>query len=296
MTHLYALHSYAQSLSHAGQALHVPHWDCSVLMRNINAHRSDAMGTYPLAIMPPEADIAGGLAHLRDHGLVSVVLVLDDVHRPSLESLQQHFTLVRPFKTHYLYRPDGDEPHYDAHHRYELKQALKHLRTGPLDWPRDFSAWVRLYSMLISRRNLSGVHDFPETHHRFLSESENIVGIGAWNDKDELVSAHLWTVNRNKVHSHLAASSEEGYRTRAAYAVNDASLRFFKNAAHINLGGGAGFGDRPDDGLAAFKRGFSNAVASSYIVGAVLDKDAYTELSTHQEASDFFPAYRTPKK
>lgn len=130
-----------------------------------------------------------------------------------------------------------------------------------------------------------------------LQSQAGITAIGAWL-ADELVSAHVWVSDGRYVHSHLAASSDAGYKAGAAYAVYDASLRAFPAAELLNLGGGAGIGDDPDDGLARFKRGFANDSAQSYICGEILDRTRYEALSQYGGTGGevtFFPAYRRPQ-
>jgi hypothetical protein len=127
-----------------------------------------------------------------------------------------------------------------------------------------------------------------------LANLEGVTTIGAWVG-DDLVSAHIWARDDDCVHSHLAASSELGYATGAAYAVNHASIAHFSNARVINLGGNAGRLDDPNDGLARFKAGFADGTAQSYLCGAVLRPRDYEQLVDLFEANgprDYFPAYR----
>ncbi len=297
MIHPYATTTYAQALSYWGRPLYVPEWGTSVLIREIMPGLEDASGTYPIAILNKQADILGGLERLRSHNLVSVVFVVDDFHRPSLEELNQYFTIVRPFKTHYLYRKSCGILSYNKHHRYELRQALKAVHVSTFDLSHNMEAWTKLYSNLISNKGITGLQSFPSEYHRVLGELDGVTAIGAWHN-DELVSCHIWVAHNEHVHSHLAASSAEGYALRAAYAVNDASLHHFLNAEVINIGGGAGFADNANDGLARFKRGFSNDTTLSYICGTVIDSNRYTELVQERgtiECPSFFPAYRAPK-
>jgi len=292
--HLYATSLYARSLHHWGTNVRVEAWRTDVIVRTISPADSDAFGTYPICVLPPDGDIAGGLAELRARGLVAVTLVLDDLHRPDLAALRDHFDLVVPFKKHAIYRPAlaGAD---SRHHRYEIARATRTLRTGVFDLGQDLAAWIALYSHLVARHQLGGVHVFPNEHHELLAAVPDITAIGAWRD-DRLVSAHLWAVHDGKVHSHLAASSPEGYSSGAAYAVYDAARRHFAQAEWVNFGGGAGAGDDPADGLMRFKKGFANDTADAYICGKVLNAARYEALSRGSDpAARFFPAYRQPK-
>lgn len=294
MTHPYGALAYAASLGHIGAPVEVPEWGCCVLERALEDGLTDAAGPYPLAPLPPDCDLAGGLGRLRSRGFVSVVLVLDDVHRPELARLERSFDHVRAFKTHFVHRPELGAPTYGKHHRYEIRRALRSVEAGPLDLARDEKAWSALYSTLSARHGLAGLHAFPPKHVWALAAMKGFEAFGAW-AQGELVSAHIWAVHEGCAHSHLAASSARGYELGAAYAVNAAALERFVGARFVNLGGGAGASVGADDGLARFKRGFANSEASAYICGAVLRPEVYRHLcgAAGREGAGFFPAYRT---
>jgi hypothetical protein len=292
LIHPYATPAYARSLPHVGQAFGVPEWGCEVLLREF-ADAFDATGTYPMAVLAADADLSAGLKRLKAHGAVSVTLVLDDFHRPSLEALRQSFNLVTRFKTHQLQRATLPFA-YDKHHRYEVRRASSRVRVRAFDLAQAMPEWCALYDALVARHELQGLHRFPAEHFRALGRLPGVTSIGAWID-DRLVSAHLWVSDGRFVHSHLAASSEAGYAAGAAYAVYDASIRHFAGAEVVNFGGGAGFADDGDDGLMRFKRGFANDSAPAYLCGAILDAPRYAELARQTGVAPdtlFFPAYR----
>jgi hypothetical protein len=226
--------------------------------------------------------------------MISVTLVLDDFHRPQLAELKRYFSVVNPFKSHHVLRNPSIFA-YGKHHRYEVRRALAKVSVRLFDLSHHLSEWSSLYADLTGRHGFSGVHDFPSSHFDALCLLDGTQAIGAWLE-DRLVSAHIWMSDGKYVHSHLAASSSDGYASRAAYAVNDASIRHFQGADLLNFGGAAGAGDDPCDGLARFKRGFANDLAPAFICGAVLDRPRYDELARRTAAPPdtlFFPAYRT---
>ncbi|MGE0753991.1 MAG: hypothetical protein AB7L92_02395 [Alphaproteobacteria bacterium] len=294
--HPYATRAYADSLAHWGKTLAVPEWGCHVIVRDIDGTHKDAAGVYPITPLLPDTDIQGGVERLKGEGLVSVVLVLDDFHRPPLEVLSQAFDRVVPFKPHYLYRPSLGGVNYDSHHKRALKKAHKQVRSGIVDLKKDAASWCALYDELIRKLDLTGLHAFGMAHHAALADIPGFVAMGSWVG-DELVSCHVWVEHDGFCHSHLVASNPVGYDTRAGYATNAASMEYFQNATVLNFGGGAGNSVDADDGLARFKRGFSNDMAQSYICGAVLDKNAYSRLVAARKFTlpvKFFPAYRAP--
>ncbi|MFM8769297.1 MAG: hypothetical protein ACKOD9_16600, partial [Rubrivivax sp.] len=88
-------------------------------------HR-DAVGPYPVTAILPDADLEAGLARLAADGLISIVLVVDDALRPSVDALGA-FDFATPFKTHYLH--DRALPFaYGKHHRYDLKRARSQVQ------------------------------------------------------------------------------------------------------------------------------------------------------------------------
>jgi len=292
MTHPYATADYARSLTHIGDAFAVPEWGGHVLTRSTpHGGREDAIGPYPLTVIAPESDVQLGLERMAAAGFVSVVLVLDDHHRPDLSALEQAFDFVRPFKAHHVHDRSLGPPAYGKHHRYELRRALGKVEAAEIALADHLEAWQDLYGQLAARHSVSGPHAFPAAHHQMLATLPGVRTFGAFAD-GRLVSAHIFVTHEGQAFSHLAASSADGYATGAAYAVNDAALQTLTDCQVINFGGGAGFRDDPADGLVRFKKGFSNRAAQSYLCGKVLDRAAYDALSAGFGEGGFFPAYR----
>jgi hypothetical protein len=292
MTHPYAAKDYAKSLDHIGTPFAVPEWCAHVLLRPTpDGSRRDATGPYPLTVIAPESDVAAGLERLASAGLVSAVVVVDDRLRPSMAVLTSAFDEVRPFKSHHLYDRGLGPLVYGKHHRYELKRALARVTTAEIALADHLEAWEGLYAQLAVRREVDGLHAFPPAYHAALARLPGLRAFGAFVE-DRLVAAHLFITHEGYAISHLAASSSEGYETRAAYAVNDFAVVALFNCEVINFGGGAGVVDDPENGLVRFKKGFSNSAAPSWLCCKVLDRPAYEALSAGYDASGFFPAYR----
>lgn len=293
--HPYASGAYADSLSHLGGVVPVPEWGGFVLSREIPGGGQDAAGTYPIAVLAEDADWAAGLERLRRLRFVSVTLVVGPTHRWQIQDLRRCFQVVNPFKTHYLRRNHLPFA-YGKHHRYEVRRALGRMVVGEFALGNHLDDWTALQAKLAWRHNLGSIHAFPRRHFELLGRMSGVTAMGAWME-GTLVSAHLWVSDGRYVHSHLAASSEEGYRARASYAVYDQSIRRFSGAELVNLGGGAGLRDDPEDGLVRFKRGFSNDASPAYLCGAVLDEARYDNLIRQRDGRGnrhFFPAYRAP--
>jgi hypothetical protein len=292
VTHPYASEAYAASLAHVGAPFAVPEWGGHVLVRETpdGGHR-DAIGPYPITPIVAGADLAAGLARLAQAGLISVVLVADDRLRPDEASLGHAFRLMRRFKSHFVHDRTLGPPAYDKHHRYEIRRAQTRVEAREIALAEHLPAWEALYQDLVDRHGLCGLHAFPRAHHAMLAQLPGVRTFGAFAD-GALVSAHVFVTGDGYAISHLAASSPEGYRNGAAYAVNALALEALDDCEVVNLGGGAGMSDNPADGLIRFKKGFSNRIAASWLVGAVLDQGAYEALSAGRADDGFFPAYR----
>jgi len=294
--HPYATEAYAHTLGTLGDAVAVPEWRNWVLRRLIDGGRDfDAIGAYPVAAIDRAADIAGGIERLRRLELVSVVLVTDPFLRPPLAALEKAFDVARPFKTHYLHDNGAGPPRYSKHHRHALRQARATVRR--IDLAANMSAWTALYSELVVRRRITGPAAFSDAAFRRLAALPGLTGFGAYVG-DNLVACHLWLDDGRRAHSHLAAANAAGHASGAAYLLYDAAIRHFASVETIDFGGAAGLRDDRNDGLARFKRGFSNRSESAYLCGKVLDAHRYGELCAGRGVSGgmtgqaFFPAYR----
>ncbi len=294
MTHPYASAAYARVFEDIAQPLWVEAWGAYVLTREIpDEGGRDGLGIYPLAPFAPGADLKAGLAWLKDQGLVSIGLVPDPATAPPLADLQAAFALCAPFKTHLLvdYRRPVE---FSKHHRGKVKRALEKVTVEVVSLAEQLDAWCGLYGNLIDRHEIGGLSAFSRPAFERLADVEGLTAVAAFVE-GVVVSMHLWLADpaSKQGYSLLAATSPEGYRRSAAYAVNDVSLRLLADLTCLNLGGGAGLATEQEDGLTYFKRGFSNREVQAYFCGAILDENRYAALSNGMiEAATPFPAYR----
>lgn len=283
MTCLYASRAYAEGLSHVGRAVEVPEWRGFVLERSIPAGGVDAAGPYPLTVLPGGADIAGGLARLADLGLVSAVTVPDPLQGSDLSA----FPVRRPFKTHQLI----DGPFTPSkHHAERIRRGHRRCRVERRRLADHLDDWRRLYAGLVERRSVGGTADFPDSYFGMLAAAPELEAFVA-EIGSEVVAMTLWFACEGVIYNHLTASDAAGYANGASFALYDAAIQHFAGQGVMNLGGGAGHGDDPADGLAAFKRGFANREVVAEVCGAVLDEGRNAALSAGRSTA-FFPAYR----
>jgi hypothetical protein len=297
MPHPYADPHYAEAFRGLGEAVLVPPWRTSILRRPIPHHAvsggsaHDAMGLYPLTALAAEADLAGGLAWLRDAGDVSVVLVPDPLTAPPPDALARAFAICRPFKTHYVIDRSAGPVQPSKHHRYEIRRAQRACRVEIVPLAAWLTDWQRLYAQLAERHAIGGVAGFSPDYFRALAGWDALTAFAAFAD-DRPVAMALWVQRGPIAYYHLAAADEDGYRLGAAYALLAAAIEHFAAAALLHLGAGAGRDDDADAGLSRFKRGFANRTVTAHLCGAVLDADRYAALAGARDAAAFFPAYR----
>jgi hypothetical protein len=293
MSHPYASAAYAEVFREVAQPLWVPAWGAHVLTREVpGGGGRDAMGVYPLTPFGPGADLAAGLDALKAEGLVSIGLVPDPATAPPIAELQAAFGLCAPFKTHLLV-DYAREVRFSKHHRYEVKKALREVSVEVVSLADHLDAWRGLYAELTERHEIGGMTAFSADAFERMAAVEGLTAVAAFAD-GAVVSMHLWITDAAIGHGYslLAASSGEGYRRSAAYAVYDASIALFADLKTLNLGAGAGMA-ADDDGLTRFKKGFANAEAQAWFCGAILDEARYAELSRGATtAVTPFPAYR----
>jgi len=299
MTHPYATRKYAEITAGPNDIVaELPEWNQFLIHRSLSCFSNnsgvDASGCYPVTPFDETVDLDAGLESLRAEGCVSVVLVVDPVSRPSDGQLADSFDVCRPFKTHYLYNRRKSDARYSKHHRYELRRARAEVEK--IDLSDYLDDWVRLYQGLILRHGITGAAAFSDKALCATAAIEELVTFGAFVG-DRMVGCHLWFRDGDSVHSHLAVSDATGRNSGSAYLLYDKAIRYFDQAETIDFGGAAGLDDDPHNGLARFKRGFSNETAPSYLCGKILDRQRYAQLCLDEgvtEGSDYFPAYRTP--
>lgn len=301
--HPYLSAAYAETFGPGWEPLHLPATGVWVLRRSIpGTPYVDAMGCYPILPLPVDGDRAAWTAAwqadravLADAGIVSLVAVTDVLLQPDRATLELAFDHVAPFKEHYVRDLTLREEHpYTRHHRYYVNRALRTCTVAPFTLTDRLGEWCAMYDVLVERHGISGVQAFGPSYFAALAAVPGLVTLGAF-VADELVSAHLWFRVGDLAYAHLAASSAEGYARRASYPIYDAAIRRFaaSGAVALDLGGGAGAA-AASAGLAQFKEGFATERRANSIVGIVVDRARYAELSGPAPASAFFPAYRAP--
>src|SRR5580692_7527297 len=153
---------YAESLSEFGQPLYLPKSGGWLLTRQIDGYRADAMSTYPLFACLDWKSLKSDFDQLSE-SLVSVVVVTDPFGDYDETLLGDSFrNLAIPFKSHHvcdLRRPLDYT--ISKHHSRNARIGLEQVAVERCEDPASqLDEWVRVYSVLIQRHQITGIRAF----------------------------------------------------------------------------------------------------------------------------------------
>ena len=294
------LHSgYAASLSEFGTPISLPESDGWLLQRPIwKTGLVDAMGPYPLFCCQNWARLPLDLMGLAGR-IVSVSIVTDPFGNYTGDLLERCFDRVLRFKEHFVSDLSSDSVIGSSHHRYYARWALRRLAVDRVDAPaRYLEEWIKLYQILIEQKNLVGIHRFSVDCFRKQFEIPGLVMFKAeYNGK--IVGAQLWFLQDKVAYSHLQATSHEGYKLRAPYALYSTAISSFRNEVRwLALGSGAGIYNQ-NYGLTKFKREWATGTKPVFLCGRICDPARYSELVASVSTAgqtNFFPEYRALRR
>ena len=293
----YAHPNYALSLQEFGEPRELPRCGGWILVRPIpGTPYKDAIGCYPLFACRDWTKLHEDLEHVGSD-LVSLVLVTDSFAEVTQAYLGQCFDIVKPFKTHYVSDfIDPQEVFVSKGHRVNARTSLKkvdiEICLQPVKYLDD---WITLYDNLISRHRIKGISAFSSECFKFqLTLPGMLMALGRHDD--EVLGATLFLTCGQISYTHLTAHSITGYKTRVSYAIRwKINEYLYENGIrYLDNGGGAGNADDPQDGLAQFKRGWSNDKRLVYLCGRIFDRQKYESICQQKQTTNvnYFPAYR----
>ncbi len=295
----YQLTEYAHSLAEFGSPLRLPYSQGHVLLRPVSGTELiDAVSCYPLFSCRDEADLARDLPVLREAGAVSLTLVTDPLGDMAPSILESVFpSLARPFKAHYLVDLKGNPDSLGSlHHQRDTRRSFRFVTCEVCARPADHHGqWTHLYDNLIARHQITGEAKFSAEAFRQQLLLPGVLLVRAVDVEQQTVGMQIWFTDRDKAWHHLAAYSNDGYRYGASYGLTACALRELtaRGVQVANLGAGPGLDTDGRDGLSRFKAGWSTHTGEAWLCGAILDPNAYEQLTGDRRTS-FFPAYRDP--
>ncbi len=259
------------------------------------SHRQDAMGPYPRLFCRNWSKLSEDVTEASEQ-LVSLTLVTEPFAKASVADLAC-FDGVRPYKEHYVVDLTLPlEESQSRHHRYYARWALREgVSVEQCDEPRQLlDEWMRLYNVLVERHHLTGLKRFSR---RSFEGQLSVPGATMFRARKggTTVAAQVWYRHGDVAHSHLQATDDSGYRSRAAYALYSEALQWLKARCRLaDLGSAAGATFDARDGLARFKRGWASETRQAYICSRVFDRKAYDCLVRAHGAppAAYFPRYR----
>jgi hypothetical protein len=288
---------YAESLSEFGAPLLLPKSGGWLLRRQVESTQADAMGTYPLFACLDWKSLQCDFNQLGE-SLVSVVVVTDPFGEYNEPLLRDCFgDLVTPFKSHFANDLSCSlEASLPKHHARNASIGLRQVTVERCENPSShLDDWVRLYSVLILRHQISGIRAFSRNSFAKQLATPGMVCFRAIRDQ-QTVGMILWYVQNGVAYYHLGAYTDESYQLRASFALFRKALDYFAESGlrYANLGAGAGIGAVADDGLSRFKRGWSTCVHTAYLCGRIFDRREYDRLVRARAVgtTNYFPAYR----
>jgi hypothetical protein len=289
---------YAQSLREFGEPRELPRCGGWILVRKIpGTPYEDAMGPYPLFSCHDWTKLHEDLDKIGSD-IISLSLVVDPFLGVSPSYLERCFDIVKPFKTHYTVDLGRQLTSFVAkRHRKHAYKSLETMNVEVCRQPAQYlDDWIRLYDNLICRHNIKGMNTFsPKCFEIQLNMPGMVMFLGRW--EGEIVGAMLIYIQDEAAHIHLSAFTNEGYKIRASYGIHWKALLYLneQGVRYVDVGGVAGIEEDPLDGLAIFKRGWSNDRRMVYFCGRVFDQQKYDSICRQVQVDnvDYFPAYRS---
>ncbi len=292
----YLNRKYAESLYEFGKPIYLPNCKGWILKRQIpGTEFYDAMGCYPLFVCKDWSKLHLDLESI-DKEIISLSIVTDPHGDYDYEQLKTSFDIFYHFKNHYIsVLSDPIDMIVKKSHISSVRRALKHSKVELCKEPLQFlDQWVKLYDNLIKKKKIKGLRKFSKTT---FAKQLSIPGIAMFRAicQGNTVGIDIWYEQGDVAYAHLVALDDIGYKYRASYALKWYVMHYFANRVKfLDLGGGLGVENKNNNGLTAFKIGWSNKVLPVYFCGKIFHNDIYSSLSDKIYSRDitYFPNYR----
>jgi hypothetical protein len=248
--------------------LAVPAWGTHLLVREGPGGRRIAVGGRPFAPIDPSSDLPAGLEQLRAEGISSVSLVSDPMWSPEQPLLEEAFDTCRFFKETYLI-DRAERVRISKRHRNRINNARQRTVLEEISFSDHLDKWFELYRHNVANRQIA--QPFSDAYFERLGSLPGMRTFAVWVD-GEIVTMTTWFHHQDIFYFHDSASSPEGHAAAASYVSFSHAVETSTDCRYVFLGGGAEYFDDRLDGLARFKRGFSNRTAAFHLCSAILTR------------------------
>jgi hypothetical protein len=266
--HPYCSLAYAEAQAEPNsESLAVPAWGTHLLVRVGSGGKRLAVGGRPFAAFDPNSDLQAGLDYLREAGVNSVSLVTDPMWSSEQLELEAAFDVCRRFKETYLVDRASGPVRISKRHRNRINNARLRTELREISFADHLDTWHELYRYNVVNRQIP--QPFSDSYFERLATFPELRTFAVLADS-EIVTITTWIRYRDTLYFHDSASNARGHALSASYVAFAHVVETFEECRYVFLGGAAEFVDDPLDGLARFKRGFSNRSTVAYLCSAIL--------------------------
>jgi hypothetical protein len=249
---------------------------------------TDLAGPYPMLSCADWGELDAAVAGLAP-GPVSLTLVTDPACPLGEGELGRIFPVCRKLNDHWLI--DLDRPLAPSkHHRKKIRRAGDvRIAARPVQ-AGDGAVLADLYAHLVDRKDIRDSRAFTRASLIAQTELPGAHAVIAYCN-EKIAGYDLYYFYFNCAYAHLSAYAPEGYERAVSYPMMAVAAEYFAGRARwIDLGGAPP--GPAGEGMAHFKRGWTDVTAPTFLCGRVLDEAAYARLAPGADPEGWFPAYR----
>ena len=295
----YFARAYRDSFRPFGPVQTLPASGLHLLHRALPDGRHDLAGLYPYSCATNWAALPGDIADLRGSGAVAVSMVTDPFAEDPAQQATKDWQLQTPFKTHFIVDLAQDwRAGRSRNTRYYATRGLAlqdmKVRDDPAAFAKPF--WA-LYAAAAERLDMGALQRMSP---QIIADHLTLAGafLVTAHAGDRLTGAMITVQNGDTAYLHLMGMVPDAVKLHTSYALFHTALAHLEGLGcrYVSLGGAAGPRDDPEDGLYKFKKRWATETRRTWLVGAVLDAEAYDALNTQSGMPEtgYFPAYRAP--
>ncbi len=230
--------------------------------------------------------------------ILSTFIRLHPIQNTHLFFESEHLRQSLRGKTYSCYLPEGYESirqGYPSNLRRDIKQLENSGYRVVVDSGERLAEWHQIYLQTMERLDASSYYHFDLGYFQALQEQLDHQLVVVLNASNEVVCGGIFTRYADCMQYHLGGTAPEAVRDAPTKLMLDHQIRQEAERGEftwLHLGGGVG---AKEDGLAKFKRRFSNRSQWFRTLELVHDQRAYKTFCDGREDTGFFPLYRAPK-